>query len=335
MGAIVPECVADNALSRRLRQHLRLVHRGKVRDTYEVPGHPDKLFVVATDRVSIFDFVLGALVPQKGEVLVALTIFWLTEVLNEIDHHLLAYGSGIDAFLPLELIADPELQRRAVIVKRLHMVPVECIARGYLTGSGWKDYRKDQAVCGIALPADLHDGSQLPSPIFTPSTKAIVGHDVNITAESVELRFGSWLGEKTLALYRRASEYARSRGIIIADTKLEFGTDHCLGDEAFTPDSSRFWGTDEYQAARLMGRSPTGYDKEPVRQAGKLAVIAGQTVDISQLDPTNETDVALAAAWQIPGVVVAQTTQRYLNIVSRLTGTDLETFQQHFMHVVR
>ena len=335
MGAIVPECVADNALSRRLRQHLRLVHRGKVRDTYEVPGHPDKLFVVATDRVSIFDFVLGVLVPQKGEVLVALTVFWLTEVLNGIDHHLLAYGSGIDEFLPSELAADPELQRRGVVVKRLTMVPVECIARGYLTGSGLKVYHDHGVVCGIALPKDLHDGSKLSPAIFTPTTKAVVGHDEHITAESVELRYGSWIGEKTLALYRRASEYAFSRGIIIADTKFEFGDDQCLGDEMFTPDSSRLWDTNEYAAARLIGQSPTGYDKEPVRQAGKLAVIDGLSVDISRLDPTSEQDVALAASWQIPPLVIAQTMGRYHTILNRLTGMDLEMFQQQKMHVVR
>ncbi len=323
MGATVPDCVADNALSHRLRQHLNLIHRGKVRDTYDVPGHPDKLLVIATDRVSIFDFVLGALVPQKGEVLVALTVFWLTEVLSGIDHHLLAFGSGIDEFLPSELIANPELQRRAVVVKRLTMVPIECIARGYLTGSGWKAYRKNQAVCGVTLPDGLYDGSKLPKPIFTPTTKAVVGHDEHISAVSVEREHGSWLGDTTLIIYRRTCEYALARGVIIADTKLEFGEDHCLGDEVLTPDSSRFWSIDEYEAVRLLSRSPAGYDKEPVQQAGKVALIQGRTIDISQLDPTSEADVALAASWQVPGIVVAQTTERYRNILSRLTGTDL------------
>lgn len=330
MGATVPAVVAENALSRWLQRHLQLVHRGKVRDTYQLPGHPDKLLVVATDRISIFDFVLGTTVPSKGEVLVALTVFWLTELFKQVEHHLIACGKEIDEYLPSALAGDHELHRRALVVEKLKMVPVECIARGYLTGSGWKAYQRDQAVCGISLPEGLHDGSKLPQPIFTPTTKAEEGHDEHITAESVNRQYGLWLGLATIDLYQKARDYAFQRGVIIADTKFEFGSKK-LGDEVVTPDSSRFWDVREYTEAQRQGKSPSGYDKEPVRQAGKRAIINGESVDISGLDPTNPEHVRLVASWEIPTEVIQETTRRYLTIAQRLTGLELGQFQAEVM----
>jgi phosphoribosylaminoimidazole-succinocarboxamide synthase len=319
----------ESELSGRLKS-LKMIHRGKVRDTYWLPSHPEMLLMRASDRISIFDFVLGPTVPFKGEVLVALTVFWLTEIFRDIDHHLVAFGSEIDKFVPKILVGNSELHRCGFVVEKLEMLRVECIARGYLTGSGWRAYQKDKAVCGISLPEGLHDGSKLPEPIFTPTTKAQEGHDEHISAESVDKEYGTWLGHITLELYERAFAYALSRGVIIADTKFEFGSDK-LGDEVLTPDSSRFWDVDEYEKAQEKGQSPQGYDKEPVRQAGTRAEIDGRIVDISKLDPTNEDHVRLVKRWNVPKEVVEKTTFRYLTILERLTGMGLKKFQTEVM----
>lgn len=329
MSVYVPPAVAESLLSHALQAHLALLHRGKVRDTYALPDHPDKLLVVATDRISIFDFVLGKLVPHKGEVLTALTIFWFTRLFTDVEHHLVAFGNGIDDYLPEAARGDTELSRRALVVEKLTMLPVECIARGYLTGSGLGAYQKSQSVCGIPLPEGLHDGSKLPKSIFTPTTKAEEGHDEHITAESVDREFGTWLGVATLDLYERAQAYAKPRGIIIADTKFEFGNK--LADEVLTPDSSRFWDAAEYEQAQKEGRSPAGYDKEPVRQAGKVALIDGRLVNISRLNPKNFNEVLFAANWDVPDEVIDATTARYLTIVERLTGFTLAEFQEEMM----
>ena len=337
MNAQVPAAVAENALSRSLASSsLTRIHRGKVRDTYELPGHPDKLLVVATDRISIFDFVLGRTVPRKGEVLTALTVFWLTQVFGDVEHHLVTFGVGIDLYLPEALRGNAVLQRRAVIVDKLQMLPVECIARGYLTGTGLAAYKKDGKVCGIELPPDLYDGSQLPQQIFTPTTKAKIGHDEHISADSVDMDFGVCVGRKTRSLYARAQSYAISRGIIIADTKLEFGERNgrlVLADEVLTPDSSRFWDGIDYVQAQAKGKSPTGFDKEPVRQAGKVANIQGSEVDISRLDPTYPQDIDLVASWNIPSQVLLDASERYFTITERLIGYDLATVQQRLLGI--
>ncbi len=333
MGATVPEKVAETDLSRRLQQHLKLKHRGKVRDTYELPGHPDKLLVVATDRISIRDFVLGVLIPFKGEVLVALTVFWLKGPLSQFTHHLVAFGRRIDDYLPEELHGDSELIRRSLIIDRHDMFLVECIARGYLTGSGLKSYKKSGQVCGIELPPGLHDGSKLDEPIFTPTTKAEVGHDEDINSEWVRSQYGSWPQNLTLSLYKAAAEYAAGCGIILADTKFEFGANHVLCDEVLTPDSSRFWDSVEYEEAQKENKSPTGYDKEPVRQAGDQAIIDGKVVNIGGLKPENPDDVELAARWEIPKEVIEQTTERYRTIAARLMGMHLEEFQAAYMGI--
>jgi phosphoribosylaminoimidazole-succinocarboxamide synthase len=330
--ATIPKNVAETELSRRMLPYLHRQHQGKVRDTYGLV-HPNVMLPVATDRISIFDFVLGTTIPMKGEVLVGLTVFWLQKIFPHSKHHLLAYGRAIDGYLPKELRGNLELHKRAIVVEKKTMLLVECIVRGYLTGSGLKAYQEDQAVCGIPLPEGLTDGSELPEPIFTPTTKAKVGHDEHVTAESVEKEHGSWPRVHSIAFYKRAQLYAESKGIIIADTKFEFGEDRTLADEVLTPDSSRFWDKDEYDIARKAGKSPSGYDKERVRQAGKKAVINGQVVDISKLDPENPEHVELVASWQVPQEIIEQTTRRYRTIVQRLTGMELEQFQSEVMDV--
>lgn len=244
---------------------LPLIHRGKVRDVYELPGN--RLLMVATDRLSAFDVVLPDPIPGKGEMLCQISNFWFDKTAHLMPNHLT--HEDVASVLPAGV--DPALYaRRAVVTKRLKPVPVEAIARGYIIGSGWKDYLKTGAICGIALPAGLQQAQQLPEPIFTPSTKAAVGdHDENVSFEAVVEKIGADLAEQlraaTLSIYKFAAAYAAERGIIIADTKLEFGLDdhgvlHVM-DEMLTPDSSRFWPADQYR----VGISPPSYDKQFVR----------------------------------------------------------------------
>jgi phosphoribosylaminoimidazole-succinocarboxamide synthase len=244
---------------------LDLIHRGKVRDVYALPGN--RLLMVATDRLSAFDSVLPNPIPGKGEMLCQISNFWFEKTKHLIPNHLT--GEDVASVLPAGV--DPALYaRRAVITKRLKPVPVEAIARGYIIGSGWKDYQATGAICGITLPPGLQQAQQLPEPIFTPSTKAAVGdHDENVSFDAVVAAVGADMAnavrDATLKIYQFAAEYAATRGIIIADTKFEFGTDEdgtlYIMDEMLTPDSSRFWPADSYQ----VGISPPSYDKQFVR----------------------------------------------------------------------
>jgi phosphoribosylaminoimidazole-succinocarboxamide synthase len=234
----------------------RLFARGKVRDVYE---DGDRLLIVATDRISAFDYILPTGIPEKGRVLTQMTLFWLEYLKDLVPNHFLSADTGA---LP------PEFAGRSMWVKRADMFQVECVARGYLVGSGWKDYQRTGAVCGIALPAGLRESDALPHPIFTPATKAVTGHDENISfeemAEIVGDEAAGELRDLTLDIYKKAADYARTRGIIIADTKLEFGTVGgriILADEVLTPDSSRFWPLDTY----APGRAQPSYDKQFVR----------------------------------------------------------------------
>ncbi len=243
---------------------LPFLHRGKVRDLYAVGD--DKLLVVQTDRLSAFDVILADPIPGKGEVLTTVSNFWFDKLQHVIPNHL----TGID---PESVVANTErvqVRGRAFVTKRLRPLPIEAIVRGYLVGSGWKDYQKTGTVCGIKLPEGLREAEKLPKPLFTPSTKAAVGdHDENISfAQAVELLGEARAGEvrdATLALYVEAANYAATRGIIIADTKFEFGVDEAgklyLIDEALTPDSSRFWPADQYR----VGSNPPSFDKQFVR----------------------------------------------------------------------
>ncbi|MGH9559796.1 MAG: phosphoribosylaminoimidazolesuccinocarboxamide synthase, partial [Bryobacteraceae bacterium] len=212
---------------------LKLRGRGKVRDIYE---DGDRLLIVATDRISAFDYILATGIPDKGRVLTQMTLFWLDFLRGVVPNH----------FLSTDVPAD--LEGRAMWVRRANMIEIECVARGYISGSGWKDYQRTGAICGNLLPKGLRESEQLPSPIFTPATKAQTGHDENISFEQAAQLIGADLATKvrdlTLTIYRRAAEYARSHGIVIADTKFEFGVidgQIVLADEVLTPDSSRFW----------------------------------------------------------------------------------------------
>ena len=244
---------------------LELVHRGKVRDVYALPDN--RLLMVASDRLSAFDVVLPDPIPGKGEMLTQMSNFWFAKTAHLLPNHLL------DVPLAQVLPAGSELalyEKRSVVARRLTPVPVEAIARGYLIGSGWKDYQRTGALCGIALPPGLQQAQQLPEPIFTPSTKAAVGdHDENVSYDAVVKTIGAELAgqvrDATLTIYRWAAAFAAERGIIIADTKFEFGTDEqgtlFVMDEMLTPDSSRFWPAADYR----VGISPPSYDKQFVR----------------------------------------------------------------------
>ncbi|HML17619.1 MAG TPA: phosphoribosylaminoimidazolesuccinocarboxamide synthase [Bryobacteraceae bacterium] len=232
---------------------LKLRGRGKVRDIYEDGG---RLLIVATDRISAFDYILATGIPDKGRVLTQMTLFWLDFLRDMVPNHLLS----------TEVPAG--LEGRAMWVRRAEMIEIECVARGYISGSGWKDYQRTGAICGIPLASGLRESGQLAEPIFTPATKATSGHDENISFEDVSARIGADLAAKlrdlTLAIYRRAADYALTRGIIIADTKFEFGLIDgriALCDEVLTPDSSRFWPRETYSP----GGAQPSYDKQYVR----------------------------------------------------------------------
>lgn len=286
---------------------LDLVHRGKVRDVYALSA--DELLIVASDRLSAFDVVLPDPIPGKGEMLTQMSNFWFAKTRHLLRNHLLErrLADVLPAGVDLALYA-----RRSVICKRLKPIPFEAIARGYLIGSGWKDYQATGQLCGITLPAGLRQAEQLPEPIFTPSTKAAPGqHDENIDFDSVVNQVGSELAgqvrDATLAIYRFAAEYAATRGILIADTKLEFGTDgdgtlHVM-DEMLTPDSSRFWPTDEYR----VGISPPSYDKQYVRDYL-------ETLDWNKQAPGP----------RVPAQVIEATARKYAEAVHRLTGQRVE-----------
>jgi len=286
---------------------LDLVHRGKVRDVYDL--HDGHLLMVATDRLSAFDVVLPDPIPGKGEMLCQISNFWFDRTAYLLPNHL----TGIDVASVLPAGVDPALYaKRAVVTKKLKPVPVECIARGYLIGSGWKDYQRTGAVSGITLPAGLRQAEQLPEPIFTPSTKAAVGdHDENIDFATAEATVGADLAAKvrdaTLAIYGFARDYAGQRGIILADTKFEFGTDAdgtlYVMDEMLTPDSSRYWPADDY----VVGTSPPSYDKQFVRDYL-------ETLDWNKTAPGP----------RIPAEVIARTRAKYAEALQRLAGISID-----------
>lgn len=244
---------------------LKFLHRGKVRDLYEVDA--DHLLIVQTDRLSAFDVILPTPIPGKGEVLTTVSNFWFKKLSHVIPNHL----SGIDPESVVKTEAEREQVRgRSFVTKKLKPLPIEAIVRGYLVGSGWKDYKKTGMLCGIQLPTGMQEAQKLPQPLFTPSTKAAIGeHDENISFEEAKKLLGADLADQvksaTLKLYTEAAEYALTRGIIIADTKFEFGVDSAgklyLIDEALTPDSSRFWPADQYK----VGSNPPSFDKQFVR----------------------------------------------------------------------
>jgi phosphoribosylaminoimidazole-succinocarboxamide synthase len=262
--------VAGNQVLLETELPCQLFSRGKVRDTYDLGG---ELLIVATDRVSAFDVVLPCGIPNKGRVLTQLSAFWFDRISHIIPHHMVEVVDDIGILRnhrPSDVcyVFPKYLVGRSMIVKRAQTVPVECVVRGYITGSGWTDYCRSGEVCGIKLPAGLKECQKLPEPIFTPTTKADVGHDLPLTMDEVRNKIGSDLGDelrdKAMALYQFVEKYARDKGIIIADTKLEFGLINgklAVIDEVFTPDSSRFWDAETYEA----GHSQPSFDKQVIR----------------------------------------------------------------------
>ncbi|MDP3997535.1 MAG: phosphoribosylaminoimidazolesuccinocarboxamide synthase [bacterium] len=332
MSATIPSCVAVSPWHERLTgAGLNRIHQGKVRDTYALLD-PERLLVVATNRVSINDFVLPALMPHKGELLTAMTVFWLDDVFHHENHHLIAFGRGVGHHLPSALCGDDELFKCSLVVRRLTIIPVECVVRGYLTGSGWREYQKTGEVFGNKLPPGLHDGSRLPEPIFTPTTKAESGHDENLSIGEVVRQYGSWIRDFSLHLYTEGAARAKEKGWIIADTKFELGDQGDLADEALTPDSSRFWKEEEWLEAVKQRKSPPSYDKEIVRTWGKGVSTpvseAGGEPGLHNLDPENPEHLDFVSKLTVPQEVLLKTENRYRLVLEELTGLTLEEFQK-------
>lgn len=285
---------------------LKRIYRGKVRDSYAVGD--DKLLIVATDRISAFDVILDDPIPLKGKVLQALTDFWFEKLDGIVPNHL----TGID---PSTVVAPDEVEQvkgRSVVAMRLKPIPIECVVRGYIIGGGWKDYQATGKVCGVELPAGLKQAQKLPEPIFTPAAKAEVGtHDENISFEKACELVGEDIARQirdySLALYRRAAEYALTKGIIIADTKFEFGLDENgtvrLMDEVLTPDSSRFWPADQYNE----GMSPPSFDKQFIRD----------WLETQSWDKK-------APAPRVPTEIIEKTSEKYREALKRLADRDVE-----------
>jgi phosphoribosylaminoimidazole-succinocarboxamide synthase len=246
---------------------LKLIHRGKVRDMYEIPGYEDALLMVATDRISAYDVVMAEPIAGKGKVLTRISLFWFGLLGDIVPNHLIS--ADVDEFPGICHPYRAQLEGRSMLVKRTKVVPIECIVRGYLSGSFWSAYKKDTTVCGFRLPEGMRESDRFPEPLFTPSTKAEQGeHDENISVEQMRQLIGNELADKmatiSIELYQRAAEYARSKGIIIADTKFEMGLDGdtlLLIDEVLTPDSSRFWPLDQYRP----GQGQPSFDKQFLR----------------------------------------------------------------------
>ena len=285
---------------------LPLVYRGKVRECYAVGE--DKLLMIATDRISAFDVILSVPIPKKGKVLTALTNFWFEKLAEGMPTQL----TGID---PETVVAEDEREQvrgRAMVVKRLKPILIECVARGYIIGGGWKDYQATGCVCGIKLPEGLKQAEKLPEPIFTPAAKAEVDtHDENISFEKVVELYGesiaTQLRDLTISLYKKAADFAATKGIIIADTKFEFGLDEngqvCLMDEVLTPDSSRFWPAESYE----VGMSPPSYDKQFIRDW-----LETQTWDKTPPAPVP------------PAEIIEKTAAKYREALVKLSGKDVE-----------
>jgi len=299
MTSVAP--VVETALA-----NLRLERRGKVRDVYAVDE--ERLLIIATDRISAFDCVLPTPIERKGEVLTQLSRFWFEKLKHIVEHHLIS--TNVEE-LPSDVRAyADELRGRSMLVRRTDVFPVECVVRGYISGSGWKDYQRTGEVCGHRLPANLRESEKLSEPIFTPATKAEAGHDENISEQEMASIIGSevtrFLREVSLRLYREASEYALGRGIIIVDTKFEFGRDAegkvILIDEVLTPDSSRFWPAESYE----VGKPQPSFDKQFVRD---------------YLERLNWNKQPPAPA--LPPEIAQATTRRYLEAYELLTGESL------------
>ena len=300
----------SNALHTSSITSLPLLARGKVRDNYAVGD--DRILMVASDRISAFDVIMGEPIPGKGALLTQMALFWFDKLKDIVPNHLT--GDAPESVVAPEEVA--QVQGRSMLVKRLKPLPVEAVVRGYLAGSGWAEYQQSRSVCGVPLPEGLSNAAKLPEPIFTPAAKAEVGeHDENISYEQVEKTIGPELAAQmrdvSIALYKAAADYALTKGIIIADTKFEFGLDAdgklTLMDEVLTPDSSRYWPLDGYEAAYKAGKNPPSYDKQYLRDWLETAQVDGK--------PWGKT----APAPVLPQEVQEGTSAKYREALERLT----------------
>ncbi|HVZ47119.1 MAG TPA: phosphoribosylaminoimidazolesuccinocarboxamide synthase [Ramlibacter sp.] len=290
---------------------LPLLARGKVRDNYAVGA--DRILMVASDRLSAFDVIMGEPIPGKGEILTRMALFWFARLGHICPNHLT--GEAPESAVRPDEVA--QVKGRSMLVKRLRPIPVEAVVRGYLAGSGWKEYQASQSVCGVRLPPGLKNASRLPEPIFTPAAKAEMGeHDENISFEEVVKITGAGVAAKvrdlSIAIYREAAAFASSKGMIIADTKFEFGFDDednvVLMDEVLTPDSSRYWPVEGYEAAFASGENPPSFDKQFVRDWLEAVRIDGK--------PWNKQPPAP----ELPAEVIDQTAAKYREALERLTA---------------
>ncbi|VAX23068.1 Phosphoribosylaminoimidazole-succinocarboxamide synthase [hydrothermal vent metagenome] len=287
-------------------EDINLVKRGKVRDIYEID---DMYLLVSSDRLSAFDVIMNEGIPKKGKVLTRISEFWFEYVKDEIDNHLIS--TNVNEYPEVCHKYKDELEGRSMLVKKAELIPLECIVRGYISGSGWKEYQQKGSICGIELPSGLEESERLSEPIFTPSTKAEIGdHDENISEEKAVEIVGKetfdFLKKVTISIYKKAYEYAYERGIILADTKMEFGYYNgkiILIDELLTPDSSRFWPKDEYQ----KGRAQVSYDKQYVRD-----YLLSVNFNKQPPPPT------------LPDEVIKNTSDKYVQALIKLTGKDLD-----------
>ncbi len=296
----------DSVLLQTDFRDLELFASGKVRDVYQIGS--DHLLFIATDRISAFDYVLATGIPHKGQVLTQISLFWFEFLKELVPNHLVI--AEVSKYPAAVLKYAEELRGRSMLVRRAEMFPVECVVRGYLSGSGWKEYNASGSVCGIKLPAGLRESEQLPEPIFTPATKATTGHDENISFEHmsrlVDPQDARMLRDLSLAIYKKAADHARQKGIIIADTKFEFGRTAAgltLADEVLTPDSSRFWPADKYEP----GMSQQSFDKQYVR-------------DYLEEIRWNKQPPAPA----LPTEVARKTSEKYVQAYRQLTGRELD-----------
>lgn len=295
----------ENVLLTTKNIPLRLFKRGKVRDVYEAD---DKLLIVATDRISCFDVVLPDGIPDKGKVLTQISKFWFDFTKDIIENH--AIGLDLEPLRDMLAGSMDILEGRSMLVKRTKPLPIECVVRGYLSGSGWKEYKESGEVCGIKLPKGLKESDKLAEPIFTPATKEDIGHDINITESTTRKRVGDRIFDmvknKSIAIYKKAADYAESKGIIIADTKFEFGITYegkiILIDELLTPDSSRFWPKDKYKP----GGTQPSFDKQFVRD-----YLEGAGWDKTPPAPN------------LPDEIIRKTSKKYIEALKRLTGKEL------------
>jgi phosphoribosylaminoimidazole-succinocarboxamide synthase len=285
----------------------RLIKRGKVRDIYSV-GNDHYLMIIATDRVSAFDCVLPTPIPYKGVVLTQLSNFWFDKTRDIIPNHIINSDPVESDWYYEDDWCYDEVRGRAILVKKAEPIPVECVVRGYLSGSGWEEYQKTRSICGVRLPGGLEESDKLPEPIFTPATKEEAGHDINVTQKYIEKQIGKEITAKlkdiSIALYKKASEYLEPRGMIIADTKFEFGffdDKLILIDEIFTPDSSRLWPKDKYRP----GKSQPSYDKQFVRDYL-------ETLNWDKTPP----------APGLPGEIASKTSGKYLQVFKMITGKE-------------